>query len=104
MPVNFKRALLVGGTFVWLAAVISGLAVVWAYENRPGAAATAPARWPADSALTAAADRPTLVFLAHPQCTCTRASLGELAQVLARSPHPPKTYVLFGARRRRFRT
>jgi hypothetical protein len=35
------------------------------------------------------------VFLAHPQCTCTRASLDELTRVLARAPRPPKTYVLF---------
>jgi hypothetical protein len=42
-----------------------------------------------------ASDRPTLVFLAHPQCTCTRASLNQLAEVLARSPKAPKTYVVF---------
>jgi hypothetical protein len=89
------RVVLVLGIVVWLAAVGSGLAIVWAYDNRPGVAANAPARWPTDTALTAAADRSTLVFLAHPQCTCTRASLSELAQVLARSPRPPKTYILF---------
>jgi hypothetical protein len=34
--------------------------------------------------------------VAHPQCTCTRASLDELAEILARAaPHQPKTYVLF---------
>jgi len=43
----------------------------------------------------AATDRPTLVFVAHPQCTCTQASLDELEEVLARSPTHPKTYVLF---------
>ena len=80
---------------VWLAGVSWGLSIVWAYENRPGAAANAPVRWPADSRLSAADDRPTLVFLAHPQCTCTRASFEELTQVLARVPQPPKTYVLF---------
>ena len=37
-----------------------GLSIVWAYENRPGAAANAPVRWPADSRLSAADDRPTL--------------------------------------------
>src|SRR5215510_7803972 len=75
--------------------VVSGLFVVWSYDNRPGAAANPPQRWPAQSSLVSAADRPTLVFLAHPQCTCTRASLDELAEVLARTPKRPKTYVLF---------
>jgi hypothetical protein len=80
---------------VWLSVVFSGLWVVWAYENRPGADANPPQGWPAQSALVPASDRPTLVFLAHPQCTCTRASIGELAEVLARTPNHPKTYVLF---------
>ena len=83
------------GIGAWLASVGCGLAIVLAYENRPGAAAHAPGRWPAATALRAATDRPTLVFLAHPQCSCTRASLEELAQVLARVPQGPKTYVLF---------
>ncbi len=34
-------------------------------------------------------------MLAHPQCTCTRASLGELAEALARTRERPKTYVVF---------
>jgi hypothetical protein len=80
---------------VWLSVVFSGLWVVWAYENRPGADANPPQRWPAQTALARQPDRPTLVFLAHPQCTCTRASIGELAEVLARTPDHPKTYVLF---------
>jgi len=80
---------------LWLSGVVSGLWVVWAYENRPGADANPPQRWPAHTALVPATDRPTLVFVAHPQCTCTRASLNELAEVLARTPAHPRTYVLF---------
>ncbi|HTM26341.1 MAG TPA: hypothetical protein VL225_14175 [Vicinamibacterales bacterium] len=90
-----KRLLFAAAVGAWLASVGCGLAIVLAYENRPGAAAHAPVRWPAATALRAAADRPTLVFLAHPQCSCTRASLEELAQVLARVPRSPKTYVVF---------
>jgi hypothetical protein len=82
-------------TTVWLAAAAGGLYVVWSYENLPGKAAAAGPDWPAASTLTAATDRPTLVFLAHPQCTCTRASLGELAEAIARATVRPKTYVVF---------
>ena len=81
--------------FLWFGGVTSGLWVVWAYENRPGISGEAPARWPLQSALTPAGDRPTLDFVAHPQCTCTRASIEELADVLLRAPQRPKTYVLF---------
>ena len=82
-------------TAVWLGAAVFGLRVVWAYDNAPGAIARAPKRWPAHSALAAATDRQTLVVFAHPQCPCTRASIGELAEVLARTGRQPRTYVVF---------
>ncbi len=69
--------------------------MIWAYDNTPGIAATSPNQWPADAPLRPAADRPTLVVFAHPQCSCTRASLGELAEALARARTRPKTYVVF---------
>jgi hypothetical protein len=69
--------------------------VIWAYDNGPGAAATPGPQWPVDTALARATDRPTLVLLAHPQCSCTRASLGELAETLARATELPRTYVVF---------
>jgi hypothetical protein len=79
----------------WLSAAVAGLFVLWSYENAPGVAAAAHEQWPAETALKLAADRPTLVFLAHPQCVCTRASVGELAEALARAGTKPKTYVVF---------
>jgi hypothetical protein len=87
--------------WIWLAATLwlgcagVGLYFVWAYDSAPGVAAHAPQAWPVRTSLVRAADRPTLVLLAHPRCDCTRATLGELAEVLARTPEPPKTYVLF---------
>jgi hypothetical protein len=80
---------------VWLACAGTGLWVLAAYDNRPGAAATPPPAWPRDGAVALASDRPTLVLLAHPQCFCTQATLTELAEVLARAHVRPKTYVLF---------
>ncbi len=81
---------------VWLAGVGSGLWVLWAYDNRPGVGASAPGQWPAHTSLTRSADGPTLLLVAHPQCTCTSASLDELAEILARAAsNRPKTFVLF---------
>lgn len=74
---------------------VAGLWVLWAYENTPGASARSSREWPIAASLTRAAGRPTLVILAHPQCSCTRASLAELGEVLARARVQPKTYVLF---------
>jgi hypothetical protein len=80
---------------VWLIAAAAGLAVLWAYDNAPGEAAAAPAAWPTGTALVRGTEQPTLILLAHPQCSCTRASLAELAEALARATVRPKTYVLF---------
>jgi hypothetical protein len=80
---------------VWIIAVVAGLSVLWSWENTPGATGDAPPRWPADSGLSRAADAPTLILFAHPQCSCTRASLGEFAEILARATSPPRTYVVF---------
>jgi hypothetical protein len=82
-------------TALWLAGAAAGLAVLWVYDNAPGEGAKAPATWPAHTALARSHDRPTLVLLAHPQCSCTRASLAELGEALARVTVRPKTYVLF---------
>jgi hypothetical protein len=91
-----KRTAWLGiATVVWLAAAAGGLSVLWKYDNAPGAAADAPSRWPSTSVLAHTAGQPTLVLLAHPQCTCTPASLAELAEVLARARTRPKTYVVF---------
>ena len=80
---------------IWLGAAAAGLWVLWRYDNTPGEAARAPEQWPALTTLARATDRPTLVMLAHPHCTCTRASLGELAEAIARARTPPRTYILF---------
>jgi hypothetical protein len=68
---------------------------MWGYENAAGAAGQAPAHWPANSRLEHAADRTTLVMLAHPHCPCTRASIGELALLMAKSQGRVTAYVLF---------
>jgi hypothetical protein len=80
---------------VWLMSVGSGLAWLMAYDNTPGTAADAPGTWPTASALARDGDGPTLVMLAHPRCDCTRASIGELEELLARAPRRPRTFVVF---------
>lgn len=80
---------------LWIAVVVTGLATLAAYDNRPGIAAGAPERWPSDTALRLDARRPTLVMLAHPRCSCTEASLSELAEILARAPGRAQVYVVF---------
>jgi hypothetical protein len=89
------RSLLIASTIAWLAAVLAGLGLLAGYENTPGLAADAPNRWPTTSRLHLAPEHDTLVMLVHPHCPCTRASLGELASIMAHSQGRLTAFVLF---------
>ncbi len=84
-----------GAGVLWFAAVVVGLWALARYERDPGVAAAAHVHWPSDSRLALDSTRPTLVMLAHPRCTCTRASIAELKEVIARAEERPRTYVVF---------
>lgn len=79
----------------WLAAVAFGLRFVLNYDGAAGPVGDVPQKWPAHSALHHATDRLTLVMLAHPRCPCTRATVGELAQIMATAQGKIDAYVLF---------
>ena len=81
--------------FVWLLVVGTGLWVLWGYENAPGTGAQPPRQWPADSRVERSPGRATLVMLAHPQCPCTRAGIGELALLMAHAEGRLTATVLF---------
>jgi hypothetical protein len=67
----------------WAVALAVGLGVMFRYETTEGATAAVPDTWPADSELPRDPGRATVVLFAHPMCPCTRASLRELAAIMA---------------------
>ena len=70
--------------FAWAAVVSGGFAVLMRYKSTPGEAHRPPAQWPRESRLQrASGQRATLVLFAHPECPCTRASVTELARLVA---------------------
>jgi hypothetical protein len=91
----FRRLQLCLAATLWFVGVGAGLWMLWAFDNAPGVSAHPPGTWPADTSLVRAKGRPTIVLLAHPRCSCTGATLGELAEALARARTRPKTYILF---------
>lgn len=78
----------------WIVALSFGSRSLLNYESTPGRIGTVPQNWPG-SRIQLAHDRATLVMLAHPRCPCTRASLGELAQIMAQAEDRIVAYVLF---------
>jgi hypothetical protein len=91
-----KRHILATSLFAitWVAAVAFGMRVLLRYENAPGRVGALCQAWPA-AQIERATDRPILVMLAHPHCPCTGASVGELAQIMARLQGKVAAYVLF---------
>lgn len=79
---------------VWLCAVVTAMAFIARYSHQPGTAGTPPEQWPVTSAISPAQNIPTLVMFVHPRCPCSRASLGELAVLLAQSPRRINVHIL----------
>ena len=90
-----ERLILWGVALCWLVAITVGLSRVWIYANTPGRPADAPRSWPVSSRLARDQARPTLVMLLHPQCTCSQASLGELAKLMTHVQGRVTAHVLF---------
>ena len=80
---------------VWMAARAFGARVLFKYETTAGRVGFVSSTWPSVSIVPRQADKPTLVMVAHPHCPCTRASVGELAQVMAHAVGKVNAYVLF---------
>lgn len=80
----------------WLAAVVLGFALLARHDTTPGEAAPVPERWPSAAALVPAkAPAATLLVFAHPKCPCTRATLGELEVLMARTLGRVEAQVVF---------
>jgi hypothetical protein len=78
-----KYAAIAAFVAVWLAAMAFGFRVLWTYSTTPGHAGTPPVDWPASAPIERGRGRATLVMFAHPQCDCSRATIGELAIIMA---------------------
>jgi hypothetical protein len=79
----------------WLAALAYGGRVLFKYETTAGRIGFVTPNWPSMSVVPRRTDKPILLMVAHPHCPCTRASVGELAQVMARAVGKVNAYVLF---------
>lgn len=71
---------------LWALGLVGGFGWLAEYKATPGAVTTPAARWPSGTSLHRDPGRPTLVMFAHPHCPCTRASVSELARLVAAHP------------------
>lgn len=78
----------------WVAVITLGLVKLSAYAATPGPSALASANWPGGTRLQKTLHQPTLVMFVHPQCGCSRASVEELAKLVAHVRDRMAVYVL----------
>jgi hypothetical protein len=83
------------GTTVWVVAVLLGIMWLVRHEMKAGPRAAVAAQWPAAAGVVVGSTRPTLVMALHPQCPCSRASLHELANILAHARGKVSVKILF---------
>lgn len=81
-----RRFLVTTLTLAWLIAVGGFFHWIWKYQTTAGEAASAPLSWPAATSIQHDSARPKLVMFLHPFCSCSRASLTELRELVARNP------------------
>jgi hypothetical protein len=63
---------------------LAGMWVLTRFDQTAGPVGAAPEGWPASSAIKRLNDRPEILVFAHPFCSCTDATLDELAQLSMR--------------------
>lgn len=80
---------------VWLTGLAIGFAQLANYGSEPGERGEVALMMPVIDEIRLDADRPTLVMFIHPKCPCTRASLGELSELLARHGNEFHCYLVF---------
>lgn len=78
-----SRSLVLAAACLSTAIGCAGLLILTAHAAIPGNSGTGQPWWPSGTPLGEMHGKPKLVIAIHPECPCTRASLRQLASVLA---------------------
>ncbi len=91
------RPLFLTGLAVWALASGGGFWWLLSAAATPGLTSTSPLEpmWPRDSRIVPDSARANLVLLVHPRCPCSRATVAELSEIMARCSGLVTAHVLF---------
>ncbi|MBI3410177.1 MAG: RedB protein [Planctomycetes bacterium] len=96
MPCRFhKHLIFLVATAGWLAIVAAGSFHLMSYETTSGDGGIPEGRWPSESSVVPDPERANLVLALHPYCYCSRATLDELEQLMAKGRSDVAVHVLF---------
>src|SRR5215212_10973742 len=98
MTEEMKRRLLpaamIAAAMIWVATIGAAYEAIRRFETTPGLPASAPRAWPVATSVARTPGTWSLVMLVHPHCSCSRASVKELAEIVEKAPHDVRTTVL----------
>jgi hypothetical protein len=80
---------------IWISVIAAGSAALMKYEYGAATPGESPSQWPVHSRIQPPHDKFVLVMVAHPDCPCTRASVAQLEELMARLSGKLVAYVLF---------
>src|SRR5882724_8252062 len=89
-----QKAVIAAVVALWIPAVAFGINVLLRYSTTPGHPASPPLQWPGNADIKRGSHS-NLVMFAHPQCPCTRATIGELAILMAHADGELEADVFF---------
>ncbi|HUR82022.1 MAG TPA: RedB protein [Thermoanaerobaculia bacterium] len=93
-----KRRLLIlsmiAAAALWVTTIAAAYEAIRRFETTPGLPASAPRAWPAATSVARTPGTWSLVMLVHPHCSCSRASVQELAEVVEKAPRDVQTTIL----------
>lgn len=94
MSITSRQYVVAVLTVAWATAVGFGTTLLWKYEAVPGIAARPTTGWPDGTGVSRRDDLPTLILSVHPHCPCSRATIGELSQLMTACHGQLKAIVL----------
>ena len=95
MKPKTSKFLFAASIALWFTLVSCGIAFMWNYQSTPGVQGNPPSQWPQESRIKSIPQVPTLVLAIHPHCPCSRATIGELALLMAHTQGLVNANVLF---------
>jgi hypothetical protein len=92
-----RRSILlwVAAGLAWVGMIGTGFGLLYVHAFTPGERGLAGERWPTHSTLKRADGSYSIVVVAHPECPCSRATVEELAVVMASGQSRVTATVLF---------
>ena len=90
-----RRGLFLFIAIVWIVVVGIGFMALYKYEFKAGTTDYLAEQWPKETSIPWNPNMYQLIMFAHPQCPCTKASLGELELIMAQGQGKVSASVLF---------